>query len=296
MTLTLTHLVQVPYLSRVALVVLVPLNALSQIKHDSSLQFSTLTIVLGFCIFVNLASSCLWGLYWHRKKSQCVQNAVLPPLHGGGVVERTEEVNQQPTKGSINSSTSSSSPLTSKAGSVLAGDFSSDEEEHSPVTPPSISILRRRMFGKESTFDIYQKIDSSQDSDLTNMTAEKSEGPDTTTLSNVRRHLLDHLSTYQPRPFHHNIALDARDTPTSSPMKESALNRSTEASHHQLSPSARKPLITKPLLHPCSIYASRALSPASSQQNPQPASALEVTNIHRQNRLGVKSSRVDGFS
>ncbi|KAK7071606.1 hypothetical protein SK128_001221, partial [Halocaridina rubra] len=41
---------QVPYLTRVVLVVLVPLNALSEIKTDSSLEFSTLTTLLAICV------------------------------------------------------------------------------------------------------------------------------------------------------------------------------------------------------------------------------------------------------
>lgn len=226
---------QVPYLTRVALVVLVPLNAFSEIKHETSLQFSTLTTVLALCIIVNLVFSCLWSLYRHHKKSKCEQNSFLHLT--GSVVERTQELDQHSSLGSANTSSSSQS-----SSSLLKEcDFSSDEEEPSPVAPSSISFLRRRVFGstfsggKAGTLEAHKEVDNIvQDSDpeSENITPEKNGEPDITAkaLSNVRYRLLDHLNTSQPKTFHHNVSVNSGNITSSSPLKEAVLNRSTVSS------------------------------------------------------------------
>ncbi|XP_050740346.1 protein brambleberry-like isoform X2 [Eriocheir sinensis] len=234
---------QVPYFTRVALVVLVPLNALSEIRHDTCLQFSTLTTVMALCIIGNLIFSWLWSIFRRRKKSEFLQNGVLhqslccsfteathvsPMTHlPGKPLERTEELIDHSTKGSLNSSLSDSIPL--------ACDFSSDEEP-APLTPPSFSVLRKRIFGSLSSkgsgngglLDAHKEEDSNEDSEPGSLTAERNKDLETSakTLSNVRRHLLSHMNTYQPKSFLPNISLDSRDMATSSPMRDSVLDQS----------------------------------------------------------------------
>ncbi|XP_045129827.1 protein brambleberry-like isoform X2 [Portunus trituberculatus] len=228
---------QVPYLTRVALVVLVPLNAFSEIKHETSLQFSTLTTVLALCIIVNLTLSCLWSLYKHHKKSKCEEKSFLHLT--GSVLERTQELDQHSSLqygNNRSASTSSSSPSSSLLKNC---DFSSDEEEeeHSPVAPSSISFLRRSTLsgGKVNTLETHKEADCLvQDSDpeSEHITPEKNGELDTTakTLSNVRCRLLDHIDTYQPKMFHHNLSVDKGNTASSSPLKETVLNRSIVSS------------------------------------------------------------------
>ncbi|RXG56655.1 Protein brambleberry [Armadillidium vulgare] len=43
---------QVPYATKMALIIIVPLNAIAELNFDSSLTFSTLTVVLAICVFL----------------------------------------------------------------------------------------------------------------------------------------------------------------------------------------------------------------------------------------------------
>ncbi|KAB7496267.1 hypothetical protein Anas_09575, partial [Armadillidium nasatum] len=68
---------QVPYATKMALIIIVPLNAIAELNFDSSLTFSTLTVVLAICVFFNLSTIGAVRIYgWRKTNFQKSENAI----------------------------------------------------------------------------------------------------------------------------------------------------------------------------------------------------------------------------
>ncbi|XP_068249907.1 protein brambleberry-like [Palaemon carinicauda] len=238
---------QVPYLTRVVLVVLVPLNALAEIKHESSLQFSTLTTVLAMCVLINLLASLLAGFCQQRKGQSSIKDAVLHCLKyelKGSPSNSITSINGSLCVNDLHSSmkiVTSTPPSNQSNGSLSSNtsnaDYSSDEEEPLTFIPKENhdGFLRKRILGN-SLFGSMEKskLESpiankdgvasllGSQSNSSKVQLESSERDKT--ISSVRRHLLEQLESSRP-PLHSSSfslrsssrrSTPMRDTPSSS--------------------------------------------------------------------------------
>ncbi|XP_042239343.1 protein brambleberry-like isoform X2 [Homarus americanus] len=245
---------QVPYLTRVALVVLVPLNALAEVKHDTSLDFSTLTTILGFCVLVNLSCSFLWSIYHWQKKQKKLKNGGIhqPVTYKPSTTTfspiftqlfKTKPVERSPVK--QHNTSVDVSPIQLNSTVVNANvpkteptcDYSSDEEPPSALPLPDMSVLRRRIMRRASIFNSSSKLhgDEVLESKVTNLQSSAtnllscSESTDKV-ASSVQHHLLDQVHRPASSLMHHNLSLDGKVLASSSPVKEPPASSSVTSS------------------------------------------------------------------
>ncbi|KAK4301661.1 hypothetical protein Pmani_026218 [Petrolisthes manimaculis] len=229
---------QVPYSTRLALVVLVPLNAAAEVRHETCLPFSTITTILALCIFANLSLSIFWNTFRCKKNPKCVTkgegaNGII--YQPSDVLSPSPTITQVTHHTSIQKSVTDSTHTSHSTGAFnlsgvslfeaprteATGDYSSDEDPPSPE--PKHSLLRRRILGRLSTspkFECVEEVErriEEEESDV-NTTVERESA--SKTLSEVRRQLLDHLTSPKMNGSSLNLSLNTtmpnRATPSSS--------------------------------------------------------------------------------
>nr|XP_045611171.1 protein brambleberry-like isoform X2 [Procambarus clarkii] len=245
---------QVPFMTRMALVVLVPLNAFAEVKHDTSLHFSTLATILALCILVNLTFSFLWGIYrWQRKERHIASAGILPPvtyqlsstisspqfqqLHGTGV-EITSPAEEQPDMSASGSSFCLGNNIVKVDDTKEdpTDDYSSDDELPPPISSARSPFFRRRIIGRKveqtssSNNSHDYEIVETKVADLKSSTSDPASGPESPdkekAVASVRRHLLNQLNGSVSSVMRHNLSLDSRSLTSSSPIKEVRTPRS----------------------------------------------------------------------
>lgn len=241
---------QVPYFTRLALVVLVPLNALAEVKHDTSLDFSTLTTIMALCIFVNLSISFIWGIYqWQKKQKNIVSGGVPQPvIHQPSAAtpaasfsnfssfedqERTPLGTQQIMKSlDVSPVLLNMSDVAPVVRTYPTDDYSSDEELHT-VPPLRNSFVRRRIigdrtggFGSPQSSDDRDEEEETRVTNLEDSTTNNKNYGDLTdmVMPSVRNPLLDQLNNSVQ--LHHNLSLDSRVLENSSPLIGTPTSRS----------------------------------------------------------------------
>nr|XP_053626848.1 protein brambleberry-like isoform X2 [Cherax quadricarinatus] len=237
---------QVPFMTRMALVVLVPLNAFAEVKHDTSLPFSTLTTILAVCVLVNLSLTFLWGVYqWQRKRKTIANFGVPPPLtyqlsSTPSEIQQLLLTEKVETTSPAKEHTITSSRRMSDIKEDSFSDYSCDDEPMLPPPVPTLtrSFMRRRIL-REATEQSSSPNNSSdcevEENKVTNLQNSNSDDASQCEsagkmLSGVRRHLLDHLNSTVPSVLHHNLSLDSRNLISSSPLKETENSRSDKTS------------------------------------------------------------------
>ncbi|XP_066983990.1 protein brambleberry-like [Macrobrachium rosenbergii] len=232
---------QVPYLTRVVLVVLVPLNAMSEIKHESSLQFSTLTTVLALCVLINLLGSLLMGVFRKKEGHSSIRDAVLHCLKYElkGSPSDSVTVNGSTCINDLYSSTTivTSTPPSNQnsvnhSSNTSNADYSSDEEELLKPVPKEnpAGFLRKRIFGNSllcstekdmvgSPVETKESVTSLLDCQSNNSKTHSDSLENEKAISSVRRHLLEQLEN--TRPPSHNLNFSLRSSSRrSTPMRE----------------------------------------------------------------------------